>query len=94
MDSSVQPRLDKSLAAATKQIKKRLRSNGFKGSINQVPEGEPMFLFFKAKGRENGVKLFFDLGCITAVFREGVSGKELRGKVTRKGPFTMVGVGI
>ena len=38
---SNQASLDKSLAAATKQIKKRLRSNGFKGSINPVPEGEP-----------------------------------------------------
>ena len=37
--------------------------------------------------------MFFDLGCKTAVFREGVPGKELREKVTRKGPFTMLGVG-
>ena len=82
-----------SLAAATKLIKKRLRSNGFKGDIKPVPEGEPLFLFFRAKGRENGANTFFDNGCSTAVFREGIPGKELRGKITKKGPFVMTGVG-
>ena len=84
---------DKSLASATKTIKKRLRSNGFKGDIRPVPEGEPMFLFFKAKGRVDDVNTFFDLGCSTAVFKEDIPGKELRGKITRKGPFYMSGVG-
>ena len=82
-----------SLSAATKQIKKRLRSNGFKGNIKPVPEGEPLFLFFRAKGRDKGANVFFDKGCGTAVFKEGIPGNELRGKVIKKGPFIMTGVG-
>ena len=91
--SSNQATPELSLAAATKLIKKRLRSNGFKGDIRPVPTGEPMFLFFRAKGREDGANVFFDLGCSTAVFKEGIPGKELRGKITRRGPFQMTGVG-
>ena len=84
---------NKSLNAATKSIKKRLRSNGFRGDIRPVPEGESMFLFFRAKGKINGVNTFFDMGCSTAVYREGVPGTELRGRIIKKGPFIMNGVG-
>ena len=66
-------------------MKKRLRSNGFKGDIRPVPEGEPMFLFFKAKGKLNGVNTFFDKGCKPAVFREGIPSTEFRGRVIKKG---------
>ena len=83
----------KSLSAAAKIMKKRFRSNGFKGDVRPVPQGEPMFLFFKAKGKVNGVNVFFDKGCSTAVFKEGIPGKELRGRVIKKGPFIMNGVG-
>ena len=82
-----------SVNAAAKIIKKRLRSNGFKGDIRPVPEGESMFLFFKAKGKINGVNTFFDKGCSTAVYREGIPGAELRGRIIKKGPFVMSGVG-
>ena len=81
-----------SMSAAAKAMKKRIRSNGFKGDIRPVPEGEPMFLFFKAKGNQDGVNTFFDLGCSHAVFQEGVPGRELRGKILKKGPFIMNGV--
>ena len=74
-------------------MKKRFRSNGFKGDVRPVPQGEPMFLFFKAKGKVNGVNVFFDKGCSTAVFKEGIPGKELRGLVIKKGPFIMNIVG-
>ena len=84
---------DKSLSDAAKSMRKRLRSNGFKGEIQPVPEGDPMFLFFRAKGRVNGVNTFFDSGCSTAVFREGVPGTELRARITQTGPFIMNGVG-
>ena len=84
---------DRYFSAAAKNMKKRLRSNGFKGDIRPVPEGEPMFLFFKAKGKLNGVNTFFDKGCSTAVFREGIPNTELRGRVIKKGPFVMSGVG-
>ena len=85
--------IDKSLAEASKVIKKRLWSNGFKGEIHSVPEGDPMFLFFRAKGRVNGVNTFFDSGCSTAVFKEGIPGTELRAKIIQTGPFMMNGVG-
>ena len=52
-----------------------------------------MFLFFRAKGRQNGVYTFFDLGCSHAVFKEGIPGNELRGRILQKGPFIMKGVG-
>ena len=41
----------------------------------------------------DGVNTFFDNGCSTAVFREEIPVKELRGKITRNGPFYMNGVG-
>ena len=84
---------NKSLSAASKIMRKRFRSNGFKGDIRPVPQGESMFLFFRAKGKVNGVNTFFDKGCSTAVFKEGIPEKELRGRIIQKGPFIMSGVG-
>ena len=78
---------------AFKVMKKRLKSNGFKGEVKPPPEGEPMFLFFGAQGRTKPVNILFDTGCSHAVFREGIPGKELRGMITHKGPFYMKGVG-
>ena len=55
--------------------------------------GQPMFLFFHVKGKTKGVNVFFDKGCTTACFREGVPGGELNGEVIAKGPFQIGGVG-
>ena len=55
--------------------------------------GQPMFLFFHIKGKKKGANIFFDKGCSTACFREGIPGKELNGKILAKGPFQIKGVG-
>ena len=57
------------------------------------PTGRPMFLFFHIKGKNKGANLFFDKGCSTACFREGIPGGELNGKIISKGPFQIKGVG-
>ena len=80
-------------AKAFKAMKKRLKANGFKGDMKPPPEGEPMFLFFGAQGRNKPVNIMFDSGCSHAVFRDGIPGKELKGMITHRGPFHMKGVG-
>ena len=80
-------------AKAFRAMKKRLKANGFKGSIRPPPEGEPMFLFFGIQGRHRAVNAMFDNGCSHLMFKEGIPGKELRGMITHKGPFYMKGVG-
>ena len=57
------------------------------------PVGQPLFLFFHVKGKTKGVNFFFDKGCSTACFREGIPGTELNGKIIAKGPFQIGGVG-
>ena len=47
--------------------------------IIPVPDGEPMFLFHGAQGRNRPVNTFYDSGCSHAVFKSGVPGTELKG---------------
>ena len=61
--------------------------------VSPPPMGQPMFLFFHIKGKKKGANIFFDKGCSTACFREGIPGKELNGKILAKGPFQIKGVG-
>ena len=88
-----QPKTPAAYSACLSTIKKRLRKNGFKGEIIPPPEGEPMFLFHGAQGRTAPVNIFYDNGCSHAVFKEGIPGKELKGRILQKGPFHMKGVG-
>ena len=59
-----------------------------------VPEGEPIFLFFGAKGRSRQIMTFFDNGCSKFVIREEViQSKELPATLIKKGPIFLGGVG-
>ena len=61
--------------------------------IVPVPEGEPLFLFHGAQGRNRPINTFYDSGCSHAVFKSGVPGTELKGQLVAKGPFHIGGVG-
>ena len=61
--------------------------------VNRPPEGSPMFMFARVKGKREGANLFFDKGCGTAVFRKGIPGKELDGVMLAKGKIPIGGVG-
>ena len=61
--------------------------------MNQPPEGSPMFIFTKCKGRKEGANLFFDNGCSKAVFRKGIPGQELDRVMLAKGKIPIGGVG-
>ena len=77
--------------SVTKAVRKAARNRDVQ--VTPVPAGRPMFLFFRCKGKKNGVNCFFDNGCSEAVFREGIPGGELIGEKTTRGPFTIGGVG-
>ena len=58
-----------------------------------VPDGQPMFLFFGAKGKTRMVMVFFDSGCSRFIMRECIPGKELPASMVRQGPIPIGGVG-
>ena len=58
-----------------------------------APDGQPMFLFFGAKGKTRKLMVFFDSGCSRFIMRECVPGKELPASLVRRGPFPIGGVG-
>ena len=57
------------------------------------PEGSPLFMFQPVEGLQEPVNLFYDCGASEAIFRQGIPGKQLRGTMLAKGPFSMGGVG-
>ena len=61
--------------------------------IVPVPDGEPLFLFHGAQGRNRAINTFYDNGCSHAVFKSGVPGTELKGQLVARGPFNIGGVG-
>ena len=58
-----------------------------------VPEGQPMFMFFGAKGKTRNLMVFFDSGCSRFIMRECIPGKELPASMVRPGPISIGGVG-
>ena len=80
-------------SANLQAMKKRLKQAGFKGRIIPPPIGEPMFLFQPIQGKDKPVNTFYDIGCSHALFKEGVPGSQLKGRIVQKGPFNMKGVG-
>ena len=78
----------RSIEEATRNLTRREQQSSKDRNIKVVPPpvGQPMFLFFHVKGKTKGVNVFFDKGCSTACFREGVPGGELNGEVIAKGP--------
>ena len=61
--------------------------------VNKPPEGSPLFIFTRVKGKKNGANLFFDKGCGTALFRLGIPGVELEGVRIARGKIPIGGVG-
>ena len=57
------------------------------------PEGNPLFLFFGAKGKNRCLNTFIDSGSSGVLMKTGIPGVELPGQVIRKGPITLHGVG-
>ena len=57
------------------------------------PEGNPLFLFFGAKGKSRCLNTFIDSGSSGVIMKSGVHGLELPGQIIRKGPITLNGVG-
>ena len=80
-------------ASFSSAVRKMKRTEKQKDSIVPVPDGEPLFLFFGAKGKKRVINTFFDSGCSHAVFKKGIPGTELKGQLISKGPFHIGGVG-
>ena len=58
-----------------------------------APEGNALFLFFGAKGKTRCLNTFMDSGSSGVIMKSGVPGTELPGRIIRKGPFPLKGVG-
>ena len=78
--------------AVSQLIRKEKKKPGC-GWINKPPDGSPMFIFTRVKGKKNGANLFFDKGCGTALFRVGIPGVELEGVRVARGKIPIGGVG-
>ena len=58
-----------------------------------VPDGQPMFLFFGAKGKTRDLMVFFDSGCSKFIMRDCIPGQELPASCLRKGKIPIGGIG-
>lgn len=84
MTSDVSPSVVTAAQSLEQQVTKELLP---------VPEGQPMFLFFGAKGKTRSLMTFFDSGCSRFLMRECIPGKELPASLVSKGPIPIGGVG-
>ena len=57
------------------------------------PVGNPLFLFFAAKGKTKPVHTFVDSGSSDVLMKDGIPGQELPGFPIREGPIHLKGVG-
>ena len=80
------------VTGAIKKLKRKVKAPG---QVVDIPVGDPMFMFFGAKGRTRSLNTFFDQGCSGsyAVMKDGVPGNELKGTLVQEGPFDIGGVG-
>ena len=58
-----------------------------------VPDGQPMFLFYGAKGKTRTLMVFFDSGCSRFILRDCIPGQELPASCLRKGKIPIGGIG-
>ena len=58
-----------------------------------VPDGQPIFMFFGAKGKTRSLMVFFDSGCSRFIMRECIPGQELPASLVKRGPIPIGGVG-
>ena len=84
-----------SIEEATRKLANTEQRNSRSKTVKVIPPpiGQPMFLFFHVKGKKDGCNCFFDNGCSTACFREGIPGGELNAEKIASGPFQIGGVG-
>ena len=75
-------------------------SSAFKSLEKQInkelipsPEGQPMFMFFSAKGKTRAITVFFDSGCSKFIMKDTIPNRELPASLIRKGRFPIGGVG-
>lgn len=61
--------------------------------VDCPPDGTPMFLFSRCKGKKDGAHLYFDKGSGTALFKKGIPGGELDGVKLIKGNIPIGGIG-
>ena len=76
---------------ASRKLRRTEKKKG--AEIVPVPDGEPLFLFHGAQGRNRPINVFYDNGCSHAVFKSGIPGTELKGQLVARGPFQIGGVG-
>ena len=58
-----------------------------------TPDGQPMFLFYSAKGKTRPLKVFFDNGCSRFIMLDCIPNVELPASLVKKGRFPIGGVG-
>ena len=80
-----------SISEAVKTLEQAASDSG--KELLPSPEGNPLFLFFGAKGRNRCLNTFIDSGSSGVLMKTGVPGVELPGQVIRKGPIILHGVG-
>ena len=75
-------------SAAYEDLEKQLNKE-----LVPTPDGQPMFLFFSAKGNTRPLKIFFDNGCSRFIMRDCIPNHELPASLVKKGRFPIGGVG-
>ena len=58
-----------------------------------VPTGQPIFMFFGARGKTRSLMTFFDNDCSRFIMREFIPNKELPASLVKAGPIPIGGVG-
>ena len=77
------------LAEATKMLREEVSGS----VVQEVPEGEPLFMFSSAVGKTRPLNVFYDNGCSHVCFRYGVPTSQLTSRLTHPGPIYVHGVG-
>ena len=84
LTTTVAPEVRSALQSLESQVNKEMEP---------VPNGQPIFMFFGAKGKTRSLMSFFDNGCSRFIMRECIPGKELPASLVKRGPIPIGGVG-
>ena len=83
-----------SSSEAHKKLKSKLKAKGIKDQLRPIPKGRAQFIIGHTQGKTRKLLTFYDSGCFSVLFREGVAEKELAPAVRKtRGPFFVNGVG-
>jgi hypothetical protein len=80
-----------SVDSAVKLLEQQATDSG--KELVPIPDGNPLFLFFGAKGKTRALNTFLDQGSSGVLMKDGVPGKELPGCLVKNGPIILTGVG-